>query len=276
MKIQDWLPEGTYSLVSASLYEKKGDLLWAWRESATQAMDSGWRFLSIHDNTARLSAETAVFVEDQELLKLEPAISQIRAYPVGADFQMARRSGEKYFVYNDTLQPVTAARNVQDLPLDEAVFVDHFESFAKVYREYQNHAEFSINTRELARLNQALDQMDLLTSVLLGTRDETLDTTELQLLTQILVGFKEIVVREYPDVALRRFENLLPTFIKGRFDLSDQTVQALFEETPEQMPEVARHWQSYGHLYFNWLNAGRYQQINESYNRLRREDIRTR
>lgn len=273
MKIEDWLPDGTYSLVSKSLYEQKGHLLWAWREPSSRPMDSGWRFLSLHDTTTTLANETAIFVEDQELLKLEPAISQIRTYPVGADFQMARRSGEKYFVYNDTLQPVTPARNVQNLPIEEEIFVDHFEDFAKVYREHQNHAAFSINTRELERLNQALDQMDLLTSVLLGTRDDTLADAELTLITQILIGFNHIAIYEYADVSPRRFENLLPTFMKDRFELSETQVKALL--AADTLSADVAHWQAYGHQYFNWLNGGNYQQINQTYNELRQQTVET-
>ncbi|MDO4680933.1 MAG: DUF2185 domain-containing protein [Aerococcus sp.] len=262
MKIHEWFPQGTYSLISKRLSERGGELLWAWRESPNRPEDSGWRFLSLHDTQQSLKREAPEYIAYADLVALEPAVAQIFAYPVGTDLQLARKQGEKFFVYNDTFQQATPAERMEDLPSDEVAFSDHFPKLAQLLEQKRH---YQIDQHELEHLNQATEQIEQLIHILLGTRIDTLSASELYLLIGIVLGFQEQVGRQESTVALNRLTNFLLAYLHDHFDLAlsegQQIVQA-YQETP-----AAVHQQllAYGHAFYQWVQDGKLAAVNQEY-----------
>lgn len=270
MKLADWFPSGTYSLVSKRLSERTGELLWAWREAPKRADDSGWRFLSLHDTQQALNHEAPLYLDQEDVLILEPAIKQIFGYPVGSDLQMARGQEGKFFVYNDTYQEVTPAPQMAALPYDEAAFKDHFPQLARQLEQYHQRMSYHIDHEELDYLNQATQRVEQLIHILLGTRTDEMTNDELYLLLGIALGFQTALHQEYPDLTATRLTNFLLAYLNQHFalslDLGWQWVQTYQEQVIA--PAVTQQLQDYGRAFYRWLKAGHFEQVNTEYRQI--------
>ena len=126
------IPKAGNCLTSRKLLEEDGHILWAWREKPLIPSDSGWRFLSDKDTQATINPEESfVMVAIEEIFNIEPLVTGIYWYPVGADFQFYDYAGDKHFVYNDTLERVELAHRFNDLPTTSPKFQQHFTNYQR-------------------------------------------------------------------------------------------------------------------------------------------------
>lgn len=95
------------SIVSKNILEHKGRIRWCFRESAVNAVDNGWRFLSEIDTDEFLQKPSNMVVCDWgTVFEIEPAIMPIFDMPVGTELTLVYENQRKFFVYSDTGEPV--------------------------------------------------------------------------------------------------------------------------------------------------------------------------
>lgn len=95
-KLQDEqiIPNGC--IVSKSLYEKKSDLIWLYRDEAINEMDSGWRAFG------NAKDKDLLITDIDTLIKLVPLIDKVKDYPVGTDLAYHIDAAGPYFTETKT------------------------------------------------------------------------------------------------------------------------------------------------------------------------------
>ena len=95
-KLQDEqiIPNGC--IVSKSIYEKKSELIWLYRDDAINEMDSGWRAFG---NT---KDKDLIITDIDTLIKLVPLVEKVKDYPVGTDLSYKVDSAGPYFTETKT------------------------------------------------------------------------------------------------------------------------------------------------------------------------------
>ncbi|RPA56406.1 DUF2185 domain-containing protein [Aerococcus agrisoli] len=180
---KELISNGGNCLASAALLEGKQPLLWAFREKSLMPSDSGWRFFAATDTqTEIMDGKSILLVDINKIAELEPIVASIYWYPEGADFQLASKDGNKYFVYNDTFERVLPAVNAKDLPFETKAFQNHFELLA--VQEEAKGFEHEV-------LQMSAEQVDMLKLLdLMHVQDtDQLSTTEIFMNAGLLLGF---------------------------------------------------------------------------------------
>lgn len=88
------IPNGC--IVSKSIYEKKSQLIWLYRDDAINEMDSGWRAFG---NT---KDKDLIITDIDTLIKLVPLVEKVKDYPVGTDLSYKVDSAGPYFTETKT------------------------------------------------------------------------------------------------------------------------------------------------------------------------------
>lgn len=256
------IPNGGNCLASVALLEGKQPLLWAFREKSLMPSDSGWRFFAATDTqTEVMDGKSVLLVDINKIAELEPTVAGIYWYPEGADFQLARKDGSKYFVYNDTFERVVPATNYKDLPLSSKAFAQHF-----------NEATATATSNAMAEsLQLSAEKVDMLKLLdLMHTNDaENLSDTEIFLNTGLLFGFVDM-----------RNKALHMTLSDGQLDDIVGTMMDYFNLDRERANAYVHHYANlkhdgtavaeqqltmYGGKMYEWLKVDDFHAIKNEY-----------
>jgi len=83
------IPNGC--IISKSIYEKKSELIWLYRDEAINEMDSGWRAFGNHTDN------DLIIIDIDTLIKIVPLIDKVKDYPIGTDLQFHIDDAGPYF-----------------------------------------------------------------------------------------------------------------------------------------------------------------------------------
>ncbi|KAA9301169.1 MULTISPECIES: DUF2185 domain-containing protein [Aerococcus] len=268
--MKQWIPNGGQCAASRTLLKKQGALLWAWREPGRFDGDSGWRFLSEHDNQVSLMDEKSmVYVDINQVAKIEPAIAGIYYYPEGADFQFSPYYG-KHFVYSDSLDKVEMVTSQADLPFKDSNFRQHFPDFVHAH-ERRIREEFALSEEEISQLSGLQSEVDHLINVLMGTRTDQPKSLEIYILVGILLGyFKERQAAS--PLPGDKIHHVIATVIYRRFDLAMAQIKdylLAYQEAESQEDRMSeRQVLRYGRLIYDYFEAKELENAYKEYNAL--------
>jgi hypothetical protein len=257
------IPNGGNCLASVALLEGKEPLLWAFREKSLMPSDSGWRFFAATDTqTEVMDGKSVVLVDINKIAELEPTVAGIYWYPEGADFQLASKDGNKYFVYNDTFERVAPASNLKDLPLSSKAFKTHFA---------ETMPDATAPSPLAESLQLSAEQVDMLKLLdLMHTKDaENLSDTEIFLNAGLLLGFVNKRNQSlHMDLSGGQLADIVQT-THNYFDLDCEKAQAYVNHYANLKQDGTRLAEAqllmYGGKMYEWLQVDDFQAIKNEY-----------
>lgn len=91
---EEIIPNGC--IISKSIYEKKSEIQWLYRDEAINEMDSGWRAF------ANSKDKDLIIIDIDTLIKLVPIVDHVKDYPVGTDLEYHVDAAGPYFTETKT------------------------------------------------------------------------------------------------------------------------------------------------------------------------------
>lgn len=88
------IPNGC--IISKSIYEKKSEILWLYRDEAINEMDSGWRAFG------NAKDKDLIIIDIDTLIKLVPIVNHVKDYPVGTELEYHVDAAGPYFTERKT------------------------------------------------------------------------------------------------------------------------------------------------------------------------------
>ncbi len=96
------------SLVSKSIYDRKGKLKWCVREKSTRDVDNGWRFLADIDTDEYLAdINNWCILPYESIIEIEPAVLAIYDMQVGTELTLVQEGKRKFFVDTNTGEEIS-------------------------------------------------------------------------------------------------------------------------------------------------------------------------
>ncbi|AMB99315.1 hypothetical protein AWM75_04540 [Aerococcus urinaehominis] len=262
--MREWIKDADKCIVSKKILLGEAKLLWAWREDASLADDSGWRFLSDADTEESLQLPGATqLVSFNEIATIEPSVVGIYYYPLSADFQFANQDGVKHFVYNDDFSPVALVDAPQRLPLDQDSFKRHFPEYVALASQ-QNIARPNLDFQLEAEGHDLID-------VLLADRQGHLANFESYLLIGLLAGYYRARYQSIP-LSHQDSQQVILHIMCSRFNIQTDQVLTYLDYFVDQLANPLSQAEAqllvYGQAMFNWYRQEDDQSINQAYSGL--------
>lgn len=83
-------------IISKSIYEKKANIKWLYRDDSVNETDSGWRIVS---NT---KDKDLIITDINTIEKLAPLFKKVKNYPIGTDLEFNHDDAGDYFIDRKT------------------------------------------------------------------------------------------------------------------------------------------------------------------------------